>query len=196
MPGGVDDGGGGGLAGGTDEGEGWEVGGGEETVTVGATNCVRPGIWLVRLWMPRPTATPCVTGVAGPMPGIAAATGAFLDEAAGAADEMALSVPALVVTAVLCDGDPSGATPVAAIEIRLSVPVFCVGKEETRWEEEAVDSEATVSLDAPAMGNWGRLVSFRWGGRGAGALAELRRGVVDVPASAGMTSGACRWIKL
>jgi hypothetical protein len=95
------------------------------------------------------------------MPGTAAATGAFLDEAAVATDEMALVVPALVVTAVLGDGDPSGARPVAAFEIRLSVPVFCIGREETGCGEDAIAAEATVSLDAPAMGNWGRFVSFR-----------------------------------
>ena len=95
------------------------------------------------------------------MPGIAAATGAFLDEAAVAADEMALVVPVLVVTAVLCDGDPSGARPVAAIELRLSVPVFCIGRAEMGCGEDAVVPEATVPLDAPAMGNWGRFVSFR-----------------------------------
>ena len=102
------------------------------------------------------------TVVPGPMPGTAAAMGAFDDEDAVATDDVALVVPALVVTAVLGANPPSWAGPAAAIEIRLWVPFRCVGRVETGCWEAAGTCEGAVSLDGPAMGNWaGRLVSFR-----------------------------------
>jgi hypothetical protein len=43
----------------------------------------------------------------GPIPGTAIATGAFDDEGAAAADDVALAVPVVVVTAVLGDEAPN-----------------------------------------------------------------------------------------
>ena len=133
MPDGGDGGGDGAVGGGEDEGsgcggtdDGAGEGGGEETETVGATNCVRPGIWVLRLWMPRPAATRGDTVVAGPMPGTAVATGVLADEGAGVIEAVALVDPALVVDAGVNVDAPSAATPVAGIEIRLSVPVLFV----------------------------------------------------------------------
>jgi hypothetical protein len=96
------------------------------------------------------------------MPGTAAATGVFGNRGAVATDDMALEGRALVATAVFDAGAPTWARPVAAIEIRLSVPVFCIGRGETAFGVTAVACDATVSVDAPAIGNWaGRFVSFR-----------------------------------
>ncbi len=76
-------------------------------------------------------------------------------------EPVALVDPVLVVDAGVNVDVPSAGSPVAAIEIRLSVPVFCIGRAEMGCGEDAVVPEATVPLDAPAMGNWGRFVSFR-----------------------------------
>ncbi len=133
MPGGGDGGGGGEAEGGEDEGrdcgtigDGAGEGGGEETETVGATNCVRPGIWLLRLWRPRPAATRGDTVVAGPMPGTAVATGGLDDKGAGATEAVAPVDPALVVDAGVNVDAPSAAMPLAGVEVRLSVPVLFV----------------------------------------------------------------------
>ena len=88
--------------------------------------------------------------------------GAFGDEDAVATDDVALVVPALVVTPVLGANPPSWAGPAAAIEIRLWVPFRCVGREGAGCWEAAVTCEVAVSFDGPATGNWaGRFVSFR-----------------------------------
>ncbi len=76
--------------------------------------------------MPRPAATRGDTVVAGPMPGTAVATGVLADEGAGVTEAVALVDPALVVDAGVNVDAPSAATPVAGIEIRLSVPVLFV----------------------------------------------------------------------
>ena len=130
MPGGGD---GGGVGGGEDEGrdcgttgDGAGDGGGEETETVGATNCVRPGIWVLRLWRPRPAATRGDRGVAGPMPGTAVATGVLAGEGAGVTEAETPVDPALVVDAGVNVDAPSAARPVAAVEVRPSVPVLFV----------------------------------------------------------------------
>ena len=123
------------MGGGDDEGSGCGTGdgagegGGEETETVGATNCVRPGIWVLRLWKPRPAATRGDTVVAGPMPGTAVATGVLADKGAGVIEAVALVDPVLVVDAEVNVDVPSEARPVAGIEIRLSVPVLFVEPE-------------------------------------------------------------------
>jgi len=111
-------------SGATDDGAG--EGGGEDTEIVGATNCVRPGIWVVRLWRPRPAATRGDTGVAGPMPGTAVATGVLADKGAAATEPVALVDPVLVVDAGVNVDAPSAARPAAGIEIRFSVPVLFV----------------------------------------------------------------------
>ncbi|HEY7128266.1 MAG TPA: hypothetical protein VH332_01245 [Nitrospira sp.] len=75
---------------------------------------------------------------------------------------MALAVPALVVTAVLGDDGPSWARPLAAVETRLSVPLRCIGGEETDCWEAVVACDVTLLLDVPDAGNCtGRFVSFR-----------------------------------
>jgi len=94
--------------------------------TVGATNCVRPGIWVLRLWRPRPAPTRGDTGVVGPMPGTTVATGVLADKGAGVTEAVALVGPVLVVDAGGNADVPSAGRPVAAIEIRLSAPVLLV----------------------------------------------------------------------
>ena len=133
MPGADVGGGGGGARGGEDEGrdcgttgDGAGEGGGEETETVGATNCVRPGIWVLRLWRPRPAVTRGDTVVVAPIPGTAVATGVLADKGAGVTEPVALVDPVLVVDAGVNVDVPSAGSPVAAIEIRLSVPVLFV----------------------------------------------------------------------
>ena len=130
VPGADVGGGGGGARGGEDEGrdcgttgDGGGEGGGEETETAGATNCVRPAIWVLRLSRPRPAATRGDTVVVGPMPGTAVATGVLADKGAGVTE---LVDPVLVVDAGVNVEVPSAGSPVAAIEIRLSVPVLFV----------------------------------------------------------------------
>ena len=107
-------------------GDGAGEGGGEETETVGATNCVRPGIWVLRLWKPRPAVACGDPVVVGPMPGTAVATGVLADEGAGATEAVALVDPALVVDAGITVDAPSAARPAAGVEVRLSVPVLFV----------------------------------------------------------------------
>jgi hypothetical protein len=95
------------------------------------------------------------------MPGTAVATGVLADEGAGVTEAVALVDPALVVGAGGNVDAPSAATPVAGIEIRLSVPVLFVRTEETASGEEVVACDMTVAIDT-AAGNWlGRFVSFR-----------------------------------
>jgi hypothetical protein len=114
-----------GRGGGT-TGDGAGEGGGEETETVGATNCVRPGIWVLRLWKPRPAVTRGDAVVAGPMPGTAVATGGLAETGAGVTETVAPVDLALVVEAGGNVDAPSAAGPVAGVEVRLSVPVLFV----------------------------------------------------------------------
>ena len=95
------------------------------TETVGATNCVKPGIWVLRLCKPRPAAPRGVTVVAGPMPGTAVATGILADKGTGVTEAEVLVDPLVVGVEVNVDA-PSAAMPVAVIEIRLSDPVLFI----------------------------------------------------------------------
>lgn len=122
------------VGGGDDAGGGWDVpgdgagagagaGGGEETETVGATNCVRPGIWVVSRWRPLPAAALAGETVdaalipATALPAVLAAD----DKVVG---EEGLPVAIVVSGALVVSvDDPSAARPVAAIE---TLPVLDV----------------------------------------------------------------------
>jgi hypothetical protein len=57
---------------------------------------------------------------------------------------------------------PSAASPVAAIEMRLSAPVLAVRSCGTGCEEVAVACDVTMPLERAATDDWaGRFVSFR-----------------------------------
>jgi hypothetical protein len=77
---------------------------------------------VLRLWRPRPAAARGDTLVAAPIPGTAVATGVLADKGAGVTEAVALVDPVLGVNVDV----PSARRPVAAIEVRLSVPVLFV----------------------------------------------------------------------
>jgi hypothetical protein len=107
-------------------------------------------------------------------------------------DDVALVDAALVVGVVVSMDAPSAASPVAAIEMRPSVPVLAMRSRVTDCEEVAVADDLSVPLGGAATGDWaGRFVSFRWGERAADALAVLGT-AVDAPALAEADSGAWR----
>ena len=123
MEGGEDEGGGC-VVTGDGAGEGAGEGGGDDTESVGATNCVRLGIWVVRRGSPRPTAAPLPgdTVAAAPTPASELPTGALTDEDAALTEDVALAVAALVRGTVANADAPSAVSPVLAMDVRLSVP--------------------------------------------------------------------------
>ena len=93
----------------------------EDTETVGAINCVKPGIWVVKRGRPRPTAAglPDAPVRAAPIPASPLATGVLTTEGV----EVTLPAPTRVSGAVVVSvEDPSAERPVAAMETRLSPP--------------------------------------------------------------------------
>jgi hypothetical protein len=127
------------------------------------------------------------------MPGTALATGAFADKGVAVTDDVEPVDAALGAGVVVNMDAPSAASPVAAIEMRLSVPVLAVRSGATGCAEAAVACDVTVPLEGAATGDIaGRFVSFRWGVRAAAGVFAEGGGAVDAPLSAGAASEAWR----
>jgi hypothetical protein len=120
---GVEAEGGGCVVPGDGAGEGVGEGGGDDIESVGATNCVRLGIWVVRRGSPRPTAAPLLGDIldGALTPGSGLPSGALTGEGAVVTDDVALAVAALVVGTVANADAPSAVSPVVAMDVRLSL---------------------------------------------------------------------------
>jgi hypothetical protein len=98
-----------------------------------------------------------------------------------------------VVAGTLGADAPTGATPVAGIETRLSLPALSVPVVPVSVVEEVV---CCGSVAPRVVVCAGRLASFRGSGRGAGVDGATAVGGKLVAGSSGRRSDACRWIKL